>query len=42
MVVCFDDETKTARLSLRQSEILQKLANVVADLEVSNDIPPDM
>lgn len=42
MVVCFDDKTRTARLSLRQSEILQKLANVVADIETSNDIPPDL
>ena len=30
MVVSFDDQAKTARLSLRQSEILQQLANDVA------------
>lgn len=42
MVVSFDDETKTARLSLRQSEILKKLANVVEDLRESNELPEDM
>ncbi|KAF8513160.1 glutamate-cysteine ligase-domain-containing protein [Hysterangium stoloniferum] len=41
MVVAFDDQAKTARLSLRQSEILQKLSNVVAHLEASNDIPQE-
>lgn len=42
MVVSFDDHAKTARLSLRQSEILEKLANVVEDLQASNEIPTDM
>jgi len=42
MVVSFDDEARTARLSLRQSEILKKLANVVEDLRASNEIPEDM
>ncbi|KAB5590747.1 Glutamate-cysteine ligase catalytic subunit [Ceratobasidium theobromae] len=32
MVVSYDDENKNARLSLRQSEILAKLKNVVTDL----------
>ncbi|KIJ49563.1 hypothetical protein M422DRAFT_27931 [Sphaerobolus stellatus SS14] len=42
MVVSFDDEAKTARLSLRQSEILEKLANVVHDLRASNELPEDI
>jgi len=42
MVVSFDDHAKTARLSLRQSEILEKLANVVEDLQASNEIPTDI
>lgn len=42
MVVSFNDDAKTARLSLRQSEILEKLANVVEDLQASNEIPADM
>lgn len=37
MVVSFFDQEKSARLSLRQAEILQKLANVVTDLENSQD-----
>jgi glutamate--cysteine ligase catalytic subunit len=32
MVVSFDDKTKSAKLSLRQGEILQKLSNIVSDL----------
>ncbi|EJU04328.1 glutamate-cysteine ligase catalytic subunit, partial [Dacryopinax primogenitus] len=42
MVVAFDDEHKVARLSLRQSEILKKLAHVVEELEEekSPDTPP--
>lgn len=35
MVVSFDEQERSARLSLRQTEILQKLANAVADLEDS-------
>ncbi|CAE6435924.1 unnamed protein product [Rhizoctonia solani] len=37
MVVSYDDENKNARLSLRQSEILAKLQDVVLDL--CNDCP---
>lgn len=33
MVVAFDDETKSAKLSLRQTEILAKLSKIVTDLE---------
>jgi hypothetical protein len=32
MVVAFDEQDKDARLSLRQTEILQKLSNVCSDL----------
>jgi len=32
MVVTFDDEERNAKLSLRQTEILAKLAKVVNDL----------
>ncbi|KAF8578012.1 GCS-domain-containing protein [Ramaria rubella] len=39
MVVSFNDESRSARLSLRQEEILQKLANVVADLENDSQDP---
>jgi len=33
MVVAFDDGTKTAKLSLRQAEILAKLSKTITDLE---------
>ena len=32
MVVAFDAETKNAKLSLRQSEILAKLGSICSDL----------
>ncbi|OAX39118.1 GCS-domain-containing protein [Rhizopogon vinicolor AM-OR11-026] len=38
MVVTFDDETKNAKLSLRQTEILAKLSKVVNDL-TDDDTP---
>lgn len=37
MVVSFDEETKNARLSLRQSEILQELAK--EELEAIAEMP---
>ncbi|KAH0827873.1 glutamate-cysteine ligase-domain-containing protein [Lanmaoa asiatica] len=40
MVIAFDDETKNAKLSLRQTEILAKLSKIVADLE--DDTPDSM
>ena len=33
MVIAFDDETKNAKLSLRQTEILAKLSKIVSDLK---------
>ena len=42
MVVSFDDQERSARLSLRQAEILEKLANVVADLGSSLPHPDQM
>ncbi|KAK2464300.1 hypothetical protein APHAL10511_003757 [Amanita phalloides] len=33
MVVIFDDETKNAKLSLRQQEILAKLSSIVSDID---------
>ncbi|KAF9241591.1 glutamate-cysteine ligase-domain-containing protein [Melanogaster broomeanus] len=33
MVIAFDNETKNAKLSLRQTEILSKLSKIVSDLE---------
>lgn len=33
MVIAFDDQTKNAKLSLRQTEILAKLSKIVSDLE---------
>lgn len=36
MVVAFDDATKNAKLSLRQTEILAKLSKIVTDLEDDN------
>lgn len=38
MVVTFDDEEKNAKLSLRQTEILEKLSKVVSDL-TDDDTP---
>lgn len=38
MVIAFDDETKNAKLSLRQTEILTKLSKSITDLE---DDTPD-
>ncbi|KAF9227348.1 GCS-domain-containing protein [Gyrodon lividus] len=38
MVILFDNETKNAKLSLRQTEILSKLSKIVSDLE---DDTPD-
>lgn len=35
MVVLFDDEEKNAKLSLRQTEILAKLRDIVHDLSGS-------
>ncbi len=32
MVVSFDDEAKNAKLSLRQTEILEKLSSIVDDI----------
>ena len=32
MVVAFDDDEKNAKLSLRQTEILAKLSNIVDDI----------
>ena len=32
MVVSFDDENRNARLSLRQTEILEKLRSIVDDI----------
>lgn len=37
LVVSFDNESKNAKLSLRQSEILAKLANIVDDLNETSD-----
>lgn len=37
MVVAFDDVEKNAKLSLRQSEILEKLANICNDLSDETD-----
>ena len=37
MVVAFDKETKNAKLSLRQTEILQKLGGVCNDLSEETD-----
>lgn len=33
MVIAIDDETKTAKLSLRQAEILANLSKSMTDLE---------
>ena len=33
MVVTFDDEKKSAKLSLRQEEILEKLSSIVKDID---------
>jgi len=38
MVVTFDDDEKNAKLSLRQTEILEKLSKVVGDL-TDDDTP---
>ena len=38
MVIAFDDKTKNAKLSLRQTEILAKLSRSITDLE---DDTPD-
>jgi glutamate--cysteine ligase catalytic subunit len=38
MVITFDDETKNAKLSLRQTEILTKLSKSITDLK---DDTPD-
>jgi glutamate--cysteine ligase catalytic subunit len=38
MVVTFDDKEKNAKLSLRQTEILAKLGQVVGDL-TDDDTP---
>jgi glutamate--cysteine ligase catalytic subunit len=32
MVISFDNEEKNAKLSLRQTEILEKLSSIVSDL----------
>ena len=37
MVVAFDDAEKNAKLSLRQSEILEKLSNICNDLSDRTD-----
>jgi glutamate--cysteine ligase catalytic subunit len=38
MVVTFEDKEKNAKLSLRQTEILEKLGKVVSDL-TDDDTP---
>lgn len=38
MVIAFDDKTKNAKVSLRQTEILEKLSKIVSDLK---DDTPD-
>lgn len=44
MVVAFDNAEKNAKLSLRQSEILEKLSNICSDLSDETDdrqaVPP--
>ncbi|KAG9316626.1 hypothetical protein JVU11DRAFT_2680 [Chiua virens] len=40
MVIAFDDKTKNAKLSLRQTEILAKLSKIVTDLK--DDVPDSM
>lgn len=37
MVVAFDNETRNAKLSLRQTEILEKLSGVCSDLNDETD-----
>lgn len=42
MVVSFNDQKKSAHLSLRQAEILEQLANVVADLQNNSQAPDEV